>query len=290
MLDAMITDGLRTPEMLYPFDRGRFAPASGVPLISLFALPMLSDDPDALFDHLTAEVPSWPRRPAAEQYLALFAYLCGLLGRRVVVERSAASLSLIGRLHEQFPAARFVHMYRDGPDCALSMSRHPVFRREILAIGALRVTGLPAGSTLRQIDAALPERLRGMICPPYDAAKLMAHPIPVAVFGRDQWSRQVRAGAAALSALPPGNWTQLRYEDLLRDPAPHLGDLAAFIGADAPRQWLDDATRMIDPARTGAAVAELDPPELAALRAACAPGTRALQQLAPHSRQHPAGP
>jgi hypothetical protein len=26
-------------------------------------------------------------------------------------------------------AARFVHLYRDGPDCALSMSRHPAFRK-----------------------------------------------------------------------------------------------------------------------------------------------------------------
>ena len=27
----------------------------------------------------------------------------------------------------QFPAARFVRLYRDGPDCALSMRRHPAF-------------------------------------------------------------------------------------------------------------------------------------------------------------------
>jgi hypothetical protein len=241
---------------------------------------MLCDDADALFDDLAAEVPTWPPRPAAAQYLALFGYLAGLLGRRVVVERSAASLSLIGRLHEQFPAARFVHMYRDGPDCALSMSQHPVFRREILALGALRVTGMPAGSTLQQVDAALPEQFRGMICPPYDAAKLMAHPIPVAVFARDQWSPQIRAGVAALSALPARSWTHLRYEDLLRDPATCLTDLATFIGASAPPHWLGNALRVIDPTRTGAVAAELDPRELAALQAACAPGTRALRQLA----------
>src|SRR5581483_1149443 len=33
MLDAMISDGLRTSEMLYP-DGGRFAPATGIRLVS----------------------------------------------------------------------------------------------------------------------------------------------------------------------------------------------------------------------------------------------------------------
>jgi hypothetical protein len=283
MLDAMVTDGLRTREMMYPFDRGRFQPATGVPLISHYVLPMLSDDPDALFDVLAAEVTSWPRRPVAGQCLALFAYLARLLGRPVVVERSASSLYLIGALHRQFPAARFVHLYRDGPDCALSMSRHPAFRREILAIGALRITGLPAGSTLRQIDAALPERFRGMICPPYDAGRLMTHPIPVPVFARDLWSPMICAGAAALSTLPADSWTQLRYENLLRDPVTSLAGLARFIGTRAPRSWLDVACHMIDPAKTGAAAADLDPGSFASLRAACEPGTRALSSLMPPS-------
>jgi hypothetical protein len=280
MLDAMVTAGLRTPEMRYPFGCGRFDPASGVPLISHFTLPLLSDDPDALFDELAAELPTWPRRPAAEQYLALFGYLAKRLGRRVVLERSAASLTLIGALHSRFPQARFVHMYRDGPDCALSMSKHPVFRREILAMGARRITALPPGSTLEQINAALPERFRGMICPPYAGARLMSHPIPVQVFARDQWTPQIQTGVAALSVLPPAIWTQLSYEDLLRDPAFQLTALAKFIGIDADPAWLAQADQMIDPARTGIAKAELSPADYAALRSACEPGTIALRSLA----------
>ena len=106
---------------------------------------MLGADPDWLFDELAAEVPRWPRRPAAAQYQDLFGYLAKTLGRPVVVERSASSLHLIPLLHAQFPAARFVHLHRDGPDCALSMSRHPAFRREILALGAVRVREAPRG-------------------------------------------------------------------------------------------------------------------------------------------------
>jgi sulfotransferase family protein len=281
MLDAMISDGLRTSEMLYP-DDGRFAPATGIPLVSHYVLPMLGADPDWLFDRLAAEVPRWPRRPAAVQYQELFAFLARLLGRPVVVERSASSLHMIPLLHAQFPAARFVHLYRDGPDCALSMSRHPAFRREILAIGAVRATKakLPAGSTLQQVNDALPERFRGLICPPYDARKLREFPIPVEVFGRDRWSPMIRAGVAALAQVPETARTSLRYEDLLAEPVASLTRLAEFIDITAPDPWLDLARRTVDPTRTGTAVAELDPGALARLRAACEPGTRALAATA----------
>jgi len=275
MLDAMIADGLRTSEMLYP-QTGRFGPATGIPLVSHYVLPMLGADPDWLFDRLAAEVPRWPRRPAAAHYQELFGYLARLLGRPVVVERSASSLHLIPLLRAQFPAARFVHLHRNGPDCALSMSRHPAFRREILAIGAVRAVKLPAGSTLQQVDAALPERFRGLICPPYDARKLRDFPIPVEVFGRDRWSPMICAGVAALDRIPAASRTSLRYEELLADPAASLARLAGFIGIGAPGEWLDLACRTVDPTRTGTAAAELEAGAFARLRAACEPGTCAL--------------
>ena len=280
-LDEMIASGL--PVAGYPSGRGRFRPATGVPLICHYVLPMLSQDPDALFDALAGQVPAWPRRPAAAQYLAFFGHLAGLLGRPVVVERSAASLNLVGTLHAQFGSARFVHLYRDGPDCALSMSRHPVFRRELLAVAAAHEAGLRAGATPSELAAVLPERYRGLIFPPYDAARLMAYPIPVAAFGRYRWSPMICAGMDALAALPPGTWLPLRYENLLRDPATTLTALAGFIGIDAPRPWLTAAAEMVDPARAGAA-ARLGPAVLAPLQAACAPGTRALATATPTHR------
>ena len=278
-------------DLRWPADRrdalpatGRFGPATGIPLVSHYVLPMLGADPDWLFDKLAAEVPRWPRRPAAAQYQKLFGYLARLLGRPVVVERSASSLHLIPLLHAQFPAARFVHLHRDGPDCALSMSRHPAFRREILAIGAVRTATLPAGSTLQQVNDALPERFRGLICPPYDARKLRDFPIPVEVFGRDRWSPMICAGVAALDRVPAARRASLRYEELLADPAASLTRLAGFIGIGAPGEWLDLACRTVDPTRTGTAAAELEAGAFARLRAACEPGTRALAAALPSAR------
>jgi hypothetical protein len=145
-----------------------------------------------------------------------------------------------------------------------------------LAIGAVRTAKLPAGSTLQQVNDALPEHLRGLICPPYDARKLRDFPIPVEVFGRDRWSPMICAGVAALAQVPDRAQASLRYEDLAADPVPSLTRLAEFIGISAPPGWLDQACRTIDPSRTGTAATDLDAGALARLRAACEPGTRAL--------------
>jgi hypothetical protein len=141
----------------------------------------------------------------------------------------------------------------------------------------VRTTKLPAGSTLQQVNDALPERFRGLICPPYDARKLRDFPIPVEVFGRDRWSPMICAGVAALAQVPGTAQISLRYKDLTADPVASLNRLAEFIGISAPPGWLDQACRTIDPSRTGTASADLDAGALARLRAACEPGTRALK-------------
>ncbi len=285
--DAMVSDGLRFPELCYPYGRGRFGPATGVPMICDMTLPMLTADPDALYDKLAAEVPAWPRRPAASQYRALFALLAGLLGRRVVVERSGASLALIHVLREQFPGARFVHLFRDGPDCALSMSRHPGFRLAGLTAAAARAAGLPSPASWDDVQAALPGQFKGLLTMPFDAQRFMAYPIPPAFFGQ-LWSRTVCEGVTALAELPPDARMSVRYEGLLGDPERELTRLALFLGIPATPHWLAAASQRIDRRMTGTAAAQLDHGTLASLRAACEPGTRALA-AAPAERPVPAG-
>jgi hypothetical protein len=63
--------------MFYPYDRGRYRPESGIPVICHSTLSPLSDDPDGLLDLPAAELPGWPRHSAAGQYRALFAFLAG---------------------------------------------------------------------------------------------------------------------------------------------------------------------------------------------------------------------
>jgi hypothetical protein len=292
--DARIRDGLTTPEMTYPYGSGRFDPVTGVPLICHNMLPMLAGDPDALFGLLAAEVPRWPARPAAEQYRALFGFLAGLLGRPVIVERSGASLTLVRTLRRQFPEARFVHMHRDGPACAISMSRHPVFRLAGLTAEAARAAGLPESlpwqeteARLQQLreDDRLPAGFAELIGWPFDAQRYMSYPVPVTFFG-ELWSWLVCQGAPALAELPAASWLSLRYEDLLAGPRAQLAMLADFIGIPPSEEWLAAAGQLIS-RPGGAAGPPPAPAELAALRAACEPGTHAIAAAA--RRPEPAG-
>lgn len=274
--DALIRHGMRTPEMFYPYRTGRFRAESGIPILCHSTLASISDDPDALFDMLAEQVPNWPRRAAADQHRALFAFLAELLNRRVVVERSGGSLLLADILPRQFPEARFVYLHRDGPDTALSMSRFPMFRLSAVAHQAALQAGLPGYAAMADIQAAMPPAFSGLLSPPYDMSRLADADIDVAYFG-DTWSDMTCHGMSALAALPGERWTMLRYEDLLSDPDAELARLAGHIGVSAPAEWLRAARRMVDPGRAGKA-RDLDPRTRARLAASCAPGERAVRR------------
>jgi hypothetical protein len=267
LIDEFIRAGLKTEEFRYPYGRGRFDPASKqVPWICHCVLPMLSDDPDALFDLLAAEVSSWPVRTPADQFRALFAFLGELFGTSVVVERSGVSIDAVPQLRQQFPEARFVLIHRDGPDCALSMSRHPVFRLRGLWAEVKRLHG----------ETPAPEQFRGLVTPPFDAERFMSYPIPLTFFG-EFWSTLLGQGVPALTELPSGDWTSLRYEDLVSHPARELTRIAAFVGVAATPSWLSAATGIITGHRpASAATSELGPADLAAIREACVPGARVI--------------
>jgi hypothetical protein len=267
LIDEFICAGLKTAEFCYPYGIGRFDPARGkVPWICHCMLPMLSDDPDALFDLLAAEVVTWPVRAPADHFRALFAFLSQVFGKSVVVERSGVSIDAAAQLRQQFPEARFVLIHRDGPDCALSMSRHPVFR----------LRGLWAEVKRQHGEAADPEQFRGLVTPPFDAERFMSYPIPLTFFG-EFWSSLLCQGIPVLAELPPGGWTSLCYEDLLSHPDRELARIAAFVGVAATPQWLSAAAAIINGHRpASAAASELGLADLAAIREACIPGTQAI--------------
>lgn len=274
--ETMIRSGVPMPEFLYTRRPGRFATeTTGIPAISLMVLPHLTDQPDALFDELEKQVRGWPRRTAADHYAALFSLLGAREGRTAVVERSGYSLHRVPLLRKVFPYARFVHLFRDGPDCALSMSRHTGYRlifllREILArSGADRIENL----TEEQVRA-LPPTLSPLLTERFDASLVLDPDLPLPALGA-LWSQLVVRGVADLDAVPAAQRTTLAYEDLLDDPRGELTRLADFIGVEPLPQWLETGAARLDSSRRGASQ-RLPAAELAALRAACAPGTRAL--------------
>lgn len=274
--ERMIRNGVPMPEFLYTRRPGRFATeTTGIPALSLMVLPHLTDDPDGLFDELEGQVRGWPDRTAAGHYEALFNLLCTRFGRTAVVERSGYSLHRVPLLRKAFPQARFVHLFRDGPDCALSMSRHTGYRliyllRDILArTGAERVEDL----TEDQIRA-LPPELSPLLAERFDSALVLDRELPPTGFAA-LWSHLIVQGVAHLSDVPAPLRTTLAYEDLLDEPREELSRLAAFIGVEPLPQWLDTGVARLDASRRGAS-RRLPAPDLAALRESCAPGAEAL--------------
>lgn len=281
--DALLVAGLGYPELCYPYGSGRFDAVSGVPRICHMTLPVLSQDPDELFDRLAAEVPSWPRRPAGVQYRALFGFLAQVLGRRVVVERSSRSAVIATVLHEQFPEARFVHLHRNGPDCAISMEGHAGFRLKVLRLEALKAAGLSVSSweqveqqLIRAFETQrLPAEYITMLAPPFDSERIMTAALPISAFG-GLWAFRLSQGLGGLTQLPPGSWTNFAYEDLCRDPDTQLTWLAHHIGVEPLPGWLATARKWIAKRPNPQASSVLDPEALASLRAACEPGAQAI--------------
>ena len=79
-----------------------------------------------------------------------------------MVERSGMSLSNVPWLRETFPDAKFVHLFRHGPDTAVSMSEHTAFRLMMLIQDALELLDLDPESRnpgLRLNPTAIPIEL-----------------------------------------------------------------------------------------------------------------------------------
>ncbi|MEV6345318.1 sulfotransferase [Actinoplanes sp. NPDC051851] len=278
-MDALVRRRVPVRERHYPFGRGRFQPETGVPALCLLTLPHLTDDPDALYDELAAEVPRWAEAPVELHYRRLFDHLARLFGRRVIVERSGGSVRMLDRLLRIFPGARVVHLHRDGPDTALSMSRHPAFA--IMAQNA-ELRRLLRGADPWETEpgpedvAGLPDDLLEFL-PSRFTPDVLERTVPLARYGR-LWSMLLLEAEPQFAALPPDRLLAMGYRDLVGDPVGRLTALAAFAGFDPDPAWLSEAAATIRPGRTGTA-AELPAQQRRELRRACLVGEMVLTRL-----------
>ncbi|MFF1381542.1 sulfotransferase [Streptomyces sp. NPDC058308] len=278
---GMLRSGLPMPEFLYTRSPGRYAAETGIPALSLMVLPHLTDDPDGLLDEIRAAVVDWPVRTAARHHEALFELLGTWFGRTAVVERSGYSTGWAPGLRAAFPYAKFVHLFRDGPDCALSMSRHPGYRVITLMREIRERTGVEdfADMTADQVRS-LPPELALLLGERFDPALVRDRELPLRRFGT-LWSELVVQGTRFIDGLPAAQRMTLGYEDLLDAPRDELIRLAAFVGVEPSPRWLDGACALLDGGRRGSAAGQLTAAELAELRESCAAGTRALART-PH--------
>ncbi|RLU82291.1 hypothetical protein CTZ27_30555 [Streptomyces griseocarneus] len=277
VFEAMNRSGVPLPEFLYIKRPGRYATeTTGIPALSLMVLPHLSDDPDGLLDEILGWTAGWPTRTAPEHYQALFDALSERFGCGAVVERSGYSSHWVPRLRAAFPHARFVHLHRYGPDCALSMSRHVGYRMIFMLREIQALTGVRELEELTEADVRdLPPRLAGLLGERFDPALVLDPELPLTEFGA-LWSELVTQATEYLDGVPEAQHTTLCYEDLLDRPEEELARLAAFAGVESRPDWLATGRAMLDGSRRGAS-RRLPAEVRAALEESCAPGALVLR-------------
>lgn len=269
----MYRHGLTVPEFLYrPGPNTRFNAAQGIPPICLTSLPYLGD-PDALFDEVRAVALALPTAPAGQQYVRLFDWLAHRFERSRWIERSGSSLRFLPQMIVAFPGARFVHIFRDGRDCAISMSRHHAFRLGVIAEVLRRHIGVdPFRSTHRPSDARLPPALASLLPEHFDVTAYHAYEIPIEQFGA-MWSAQIVTGERVMQRLGH-NVLRVSYERLVADTERELTRIAGFAELDPDPTWLRAAASLVRQPNSSWKV--LPARDSEALAKSCALGRRIL--------------
>jgi Sulfotransferase family len=268
------------PEHIYPCDSpsSRYTWDTGVPGILVAALPHLSDDPDALFDTIRQEVAGWPVASMPDHFRHLFAWLTQRFDKTLWVERSGASLLMVGHLLRAFPDARFIHMVRDGRDCALSSRDHLAFRlfyvwklvQDHLGVHPLRSTDRT------QIDR-VPDELKVFLPESFDAEVFRTFPVPLTLCG-ERWTQMITNGLEELDRFPQDRVLTLRYEDFLIDAKAQLDTFATFLGEEyVDEDWSRRCAASVR--KPQSTWRDLPDDEALALTRACQPGFDALAAI-----------
>lgn len=238
--------GIVFDEILYrPGPGRRFTTETGVPPLLLTALPHLTDEPEALYDEIHDFVIAQGAHTVGQHYLRLFDWLRLRFDRKIWVERSGSILANLGDLMANFPDARYVHLYRDGRECAISMAHHSAFRLSMITGEIASNIGIDPFNTDEEPTGEVPSELRKLMPESFDVAEFWNHQISLASLG-NSWTIQETHGIGMLAQLPPGRVLQLRYEDLVARPQSELANLMRFLGLPAPtKEYLRAAEAII---------------------------------------------
>ena len=248
---AVMARGHSPDEVRYPIDRPdvRYHRGDRIPWLLVAMLSRLSDNPDPLFDEFIAYAGTLPTQPFVEHYRQLFAWVTRRFGRPAWIERSGGALDYLDGLVSLYPSAKFVHIHRDGLETALSLRAHPFFRMAIAFVHGLFPTDLdPEAAVTHVIDT----------------------PPPLWAAGRF-WTDQVLHGFRVLPHLDRDQYLEVRFEELVRNPAAVLEPIAAFFELPRDDGFLSRAAALIrgvPPAR----FPTLSPAEQEELRTECRAG------------------
>jgi hypothetical protein len=270
--------GLVIDEFRYPLASALRFRETGIPPLLAMTLPALTEDPDGLHGALRVFVQSLPEDRIYQQYLRVFQWLCARFGRRFWCERSGASLGLVHPLSHFFPEAKFIHVFRDGREFAVSARRFAPMRMGM--IGTMfkqRFGSAPYLSPTYQAPEDLPPAWRGLVPESFDVDVFQRFELPIEPIGL-AWSEMITVGLKLLENVPAERVLHVRYESMLEAPYTELGRIVRFIDPrlDDP-SWLAQAAGRVR--KNPPKWVTLPADERARLESACAPGMALLRDF-----------
>lgn len=270
--------GLHIDEFRYPLASALRFRETGIPPLLAMTLPPLTDDPDALHEALGVFVRSLPEDRLHRQYLRLFEWLCARLGRRFWCERSGASLGLVHPLLHFFPTAKFVHVFRDGREFAVSARQFPPMRMGVIGnMFKHRFGSTPYLTPTYAAPDDLPPEWRGLLPESFDVEVFQRFELPIDQIGM-AWSELITVGMQLLDKVPNERVLHVRYESMLEAPHAQLQRIVRFIDPtlDHP-SWLAQAASRVR--KNPPKWMSLPIDERSRLESACAPGMALLRRF-----------
>lgn len=271
--------GLMTEEMLYQPGVGKAWGRDGnVPPMLISSLPHLTSEHDALYGELIEFVKTQAPASAAQHYARVFDWLKQRFGRKLWIERSGGNLRLAADLYKAFPQARFIHLVRDGRNCAISMHQHLGYRMQMLGMQLRHEFGYdPYAPGAAPITRHIPEQWQGLLPQNFQADALRSFGVPIPHCGMF-WSNEIRAGLRGLEGIPQQQLLTLRYEDFLNAPEQTIARMAFFLDKDMVTvEWIRKAALKLRSPRS--TWTNLDGKTRSELEAAVKPGFAALEDL-----------
>jgi Sulfotransferase family len=269
VIDLAVHRGNITKEQQYEVDN---ATSFKIPAYLYITFPTLSDKPDQLFAEMMALVETFPPQTMTEHYLRIFSWLQQKFGKRFWIERSGSSIEYMPELLHLFPMAKYLHIHRDGPDAALSMSNHFYFQMLVSFFTQpatreeLEQTEL-AGAPIRA-DDPISHRLGAGRPTPEECAAY--------------WNYQLEIGYQAFAKLDTSQYLDVRFENLISQPHVVLQRIADFFEMPDSPGWIDKAAAMVSTSEVKSSMDRLSAAQQESLLKACQPGRILLGRY-----QHP---
>ena len=268
-------------ELLYPFDDpdARFNTATLPPIMAI-SVPHLTDRYEKLYDEIGQFVRAQSKALPGDHYRALFTCLGGRFGKKLWVERHGGSLIVASRLLRHFPEARVVHVFRDGRETTLSMSRHPPFRVTLARMRRARRRGVDLYRLVERLERS--DRLTCLLAKLQwlrsDLDSLLSEQATLPEFA-EFWSKMIETGRRVFGHFPPDRLLNLRFEDMQENAEHEVRRLIRFISPELENEsWIREVARI--PRRTQSKFARLDPGTQRAITEACRPGLERLGYMA----------